>query len=148
MLIVMDEKEVLELKARRKIEYDKDMDAIDRVLGLLNKDGSAPQITDVSSANGAIPVLKPKIRTKPKKGTGNRTGMRALVKRHRGELPDKFTKYDVKSLIIKYDPKMEGKINENSLSGVMRIMVREGFSRILVNATGRKAAVFEKARRN
>jgi hypothetical protein len=125
----MDKQEVLDLKARRKAEYDKDMEAIDRVLGLLGT--PAPQ----EDAGAATPM-------DAGEGTGNRTGFRDLVRQYKDELPQEFTKYDVKKLATAHG--FAGDVVENSLLGMMRVLVKEEFATVKTVSSGRTAAIYAK----
>jgi hypothetical protein len=160
----MDIQDVEQLKARLKEEYEKDMEAIERVTRLLSVGITGITVAVPSSpyavtttVHGADPdetdpdaryqepkenpgVVRIERRPHSKKGVFLRPVARAIVPR----LPETFTKLDVQRLAIMTEPRLAGKIKENALAGTMRSLVEEDLIFQVEPATGRKAAVYKK----
>jgi hypothetical protein len=60
------------------------------------------------------------------------------------QLPEVFTKFEVRDLAIKAEPKLAGKIKDNALAGTMRSLVEENLIYQVTEATGRRAATYSR----
>jgi hypothetical protein len=69
--------------------------------------------------------------------------LKKLVPDNFSKLPQVFTKHDVSKLILSLRPDMD-EVNDNTLSGIMRKLVKLDFSRIKVAGSGKAPQVYEK----
>lgn len=149
----MELEEILQLKEKRKQEFDKDMEAINRVLAMLGKTDSTP-----TQNNGSAPLEETShseiasdtesnsdTETETEEeGSENDLFVRPTVRKIKDQLPSLYTKYDVRRILYKYDPRFKGKVRDNALYGAMKMLVREKFGVEVEKGAGRKAAVYRR----
>lgn len=75
---------------------------------------------------------------------GRSSNFRNLVRQEFHILPTLFTKHDVVKLMEKTYPELKGNINSNTMSGVMRSLVKNGLAKVRHKSTGISSQVYEK----
>jgi hypothetical protein len=75
---------------------------------------------------------------------GRSSNFRNLVRKEFQNLPSLFTKHDVVTLMENAYPELKGNINTNTMSGVMRSLVKHGSAKVRHKATGTSSQVYEK----
>ena len=106
---------------------------------LINENTDYAQ-ADKSNQNGnGVYVANDKLITR-----GRSSNFRNLVREEFGNLPNLFNKKDVINLMENAYPELKGNINTNTMSGVMRSLVKNGFAKIRHKATGTSSQVYEK----
>lgn len=97
-----------------------------------------PQVLDFelsSNGNGHHPNTESQRRPR---------GLGKTAKTFFGELPHNYTKADLEKILVREHPGLNGKVNENTLSGLMRDLVDDGLAIVKSPASGTRQQVYEK----
>lgn len=143
----MNQQEVLALKKKReqaflrqKAEFDKDNEAIERVLMMLS-DTSSDTVKDTSSL---APIsLEPEAGVEKEATTKRVRGLKQSAISVLNDLALTFTKNDVASKIETRFEKFKDKISNDSLRGVMLGLVVDGYIEVVEKASGTKPAIYK-----
>ncbi len=87
--------------------------------------------------------LKPKQNGhKPRKK--RQGGLKNTARKKFNELPNEFTKNDLADILIREHPELKGKVNENTLRGVVLRLVQDGQAKIKTPSVGPVPQLYEK----
>ncbi len=73
-----------------------------------------------------------------------RRGMKTTAREFFGELPNEYTKNHVAKILIREHTELKGKVNENTLRGVVMQFIESGAARIKTPASGTSPQIYEK----
>lgn len=111
-----------------------------------SQNGNAPDTvnetpTEQNESESEPFELQPKVNGhKPKRIRG----LKETARKRFNELPNQYTKEDVAEILTKEYPQLNGTVNDNTLTGIMRDLVDLGKATIKTPSTGKTKQVYEK----
>lgn len=159
--------------AQKKSEHEQKLSALAIVIEMFganneteNQDGQTAEQTvaesqSADSATESIPEpnngnsekgesdlhfeLKPKENGhKPIRKQKARRGLKQTARDFFNELPNEYTKIDLMKILTREHPELKGKVNENTMTGIMKQFIRSGDARIKNRSKGKVLQVYEK----